>query len=268
MRRGAQLPSWVRASAGTTLLAFVVLLVVISMVAPFLAAWRGGSAWDWNHLADVGQAYGGVSAVLTGLGFCGIAISLLMQRRQNRLTLLYSIRDRQFDLVKLALDNPQFLFTENPTLPSDPTASLKVYANLQVGHWALLWDLGILKPPALQLLARRLFATPFARDWWNAWGTSYLDYRPRRFFDIVDRECQAAVNMTASQEGRTTTAMAGPPTTRMNPAPTVGRRRSQTPATTKVERHVLAGTVAGGIAAGLLLGEIGRYLLRRQADGP
>jgi hypothetical protein len=61
---------------------------------------------DWNRLSDIGQAFGGVSAVLSALAFCAIAASLLLQWRQLRMTTVIAARERHFDLVRLAVDDP------------------------------------------------------------------------------------------------------------------------------------------------------------------
>jgi hypothetical protein len=39
-----------------------------------------------GRLSDVGQAYGAVSAVVSGLALLGVAVSLVIQQRQNRMT--------------------------------------------------------------------------------------------------------------------------------------------------------------------------------------
>jgi hypothetical protein len=46
---------------------------------PVLMRLTAGGDASWDELSDIGQAYGGVSAVLSGLAFCAIAGSLLLQ---------------------------------------------------------------------------------------------------------------------------------------------------------------------------------------------
>src|SRR5690349_9103609 len=60
----------------------VVIAVVLSPLAlPLVASRRE----DWQELSNVGQAYGGIAAVLSGLAFLGIIISLALQRRQTKI---------------------------------------------------------------------------------------------------------------------------------------------------------------------------------------
>jgi hypothetical protein len=169
---------------------FAVALILLS---PFAMTWMADLSPRWDSLADVGQAYGGTSAILSGLALSGISISLLMQRHQNRVALLHSIRQRQFDLVKLALDNNEYVYVDGAKAMEDPNSYLKVYANLFVGHWALLWDLGEIGEESLRSIAKRLFESPVARDWWETNGQSYRTSRSRRrLYEILSDECQRA----------------------------------------------------------------------------
>jgi hypothetical protein len=171
------------------------LIVVIIGVAlsPLGMTWLGNQSINWALLSDVGQAYGGASALLSGLAFCGIAVSLLLQWRQFRSSLLYSVKQRHFELVKLALENPEFLYVDGDDVARDPDVRLKVYGNLLVNHWAMTWDMGFTTEPSLRQSGRRLFLSALARDWWTNWGNSYLGAAGRRrFVQILDEEASAA----------------------------------------------------------------------------
>ncbi|MEU5553186.1 DUF6082 family protein [Micromonospora sp. NPDC047793] len=125
---------------------------------------------QWSHLSDMGQAYGGTSAVLSGLALASVSASLLMQSSLNRISQLHSIRQRQFDIVKLALDNPRYLYVDGSAAISDPGNHLKVYANLFVSHWAMVWDLAEMREDTLHVVASRLFESAVAREWWKVNG--------------------------------------------------------------------------------------------------
>jgi len=173
-------------------LSFAVVVAGI-VLSPLALTWLGDSSADWKLLADVGQAYGGASAILSGLAFCGIATSLILQWRQFRSSLLYSVKQRHFELVKLALENPEFLYVDGEEVARDPDVQLKVYGNLLVNHWAMTWDMGFMTESALRQSGRRLFLSTLARDWWLTWGTSYLGTRRRqRFVQILNDEAGAA----------------------------------------------------------------------------
>jgi Family of unknown function (DUF6082) len=108
-----------------------------------------GNGGDWITLSNVGQAYGGVSAILSGLAFCGIACSIFLQWRQNRLTQLTASRERQFELVKLAMADPDLMFQREEG-ESIQTHTQKMYYNLWVSHWAMLLELGAISESELR----------------------------------------------------------------------------------------------------------------------
>jgi len=175
------------------------------LLSPLPMVWLRSQRTDWDELSQVGEAYGGASALLSGIALSGIAVSLLLQWRQLRSSLLYSIKQRHFELVKLTLDDPRFLYVDGTEVAADPEARLKVYGNLLVNHWALTWDLGFMDEAALRENARRFFRSATARAWWTTWGRSYLGVRHRRrFVEALTDECEratheAAVLRTASE---------------------------------------------------------------------
>lgn len=190
MFKGLGRAAWYRTSVGL-LLTFAA--VTIAALSPLAMVWVADLPVQWAPLAEVGQAYGGASALLSALALSGIAISILIQRHQNRISQLYSLRQRQFEIVKLALESPEYLYVDGPLVVADKTARLKVYANLLVGHWAMVWDLGEMGDDWLRLSAGRLFDAELAREWWMDWGSSYLGPRRRRkFVEILTQECEQA----------------------------------------------------------------------------
>jgi hypothetical protein len=120
----------------------------------------------------MGQAYGGVSAVLSALAFCGIAGSLLLQWRQTRISQIVVARERHFELVKLALDRPEFIFAqmgiENPA-----DWPLALYFNLWITHWKMLRELGLMGEEGLRQNARELFGNTVALEWWAKVGPNW-----------------------------------------------------------------------------------------------
>jgi hypothetical protein len=168
--------------------------LVLLLVYPVLLSRMSERSFDWPRLSEVGEAYGGVGPIVSSLAFCAIALSLLLQWRQNRMTLLFSNRQLHLDLIKLALADREFLYVDGSVVADDPDAVRKVYANLLVGHWATAWDLRTLDVANLRSGAARLFESELAREWWQASGSSYSSSRRRRrFVEIIDDEYGRAV---------------------------------------------------------------------------
>ncbi|MCZ7436743.1 DUF6082 family protein [Micromonospora sp. WMMC241] len=216
-------------------------------LSPVAMTWMTDLSAQWGDLSNIGQAYGGTSAILSGLALIGVSISLLIQNNLNRISQVHLIRQRQFDIVKLALENPQFLYVDGSAATSDPDAALKVYANLFVGHWAMVWDLGEMKEDTLHVVARRLFESGTAREWWDTNGGSYLSSRRRRrFWAILSEESEKAAQVAAEASRSRAAQLTGS-----------GSGRQPPPGS----RQTFIVGIAAGVAIGILLQPTGRRFL-------
>lgn len=151
----------------------------------------------WTEMANVGEAYGGIAALLSGLALGGVAISLLLQWRQSYAERTLAVRQHHIELIKLGIAEPLLLGrTSSPALDRE-TAMLHINANLWVAHWAMLWDLKYCDEAQLRHLVSQLFASDAAaRDWWHMYGPMWsvrMDRRRRRFQEIVTDEWHRAV---------------------------------------------------------------------------
>jgi uncharacterized protein DUF6082 len=81
-------------------------IVAAVLLSPLMMIRLSESGLPWNRLADVGQAYGGASALLSAAALCGVGASLLFQRRQMRQELADIDRQQHRELLRLAIDTP------------------------------------------------------------------------------------------------------------------------------------------------------------------
>ncbi|SNY56406.1 DUF6082 family protein [Paractinoplanes atraurantiacus] len=203
-------------------------LVIAITVAPWLMSVMTSRPVDWRWLADVGQAYGGISAILSGLALCGIAGSLVLQWRQARLADAATRRAQQIELVKVSLSDPDLAF---PVVPGIPWSQLRrwMILNLWVSHWAMLWNTGTLSRSGLRHLFEELFRDPAALTWWASIGArAWADGSTRRsqsFRDLADDTYREAVDAHAAGGG----APINPGTFRSHSRPPFGHRRLQEP---------------------------------------
>ncbi|GAA2488851.1 hypothetical protein Ahu01nite_022980 [Winogradskya humida] len=176
--------------------------IVVSpwIIRPFL-----GQAEEWRELSDVGQAYGGISAILSGLAFCGIAVSLLLQWRQVRLTQLLATRERHFELVKLGLEDPSLIF---PTSLGRTVVERRqvAYFNLWVSYWAMLWDASDMGALEARVHFDELFGEEVALNWWTRSGATWStdpDRRRRTFMAIAHAAYRDAISARIDERDRT-----------------------------------------------------------------
>jgi hypothetical protein len=170
-------------------------ILAVALLWPVLMTITVSGNINWHALSEVGQAYGAVSAVLSGLALCGVVVSLLIQRRQAQTSTQYAIRERHFDLLRLMLDQPDLMYGFAMD-PRDPAARRSVYVNLIIGHMHMTWMLGEAEEIDLRNALREMFRGSTARDWWSRGGGEWtVDPRPRsrQFLRIIQEEYKKAV---------------------------------------------------------------------------
>lgn len=93
----------------TRLGAAVALALALGLLAlsPLALALLATKRTDWQTLSDVGQAYGGVSALIGGIALVGVVTSLLVQTRQHRLERGALLRERQSRLYDIVRSDPR-----------------------------------------------------------------------------------------------------------------------------------------------------------------
>jgi len=208
-------PRWL-SKAGPVLAGAVagVALTALIFVSPVLMSLLFVGSVDWTQASIIGQAYGLASAVLGGLAFCGVAYSLILQRRETRIALLGTSFQQYLELTKLALDDPRFLYVQDRP-PDRPHNDLFAYANLLLSSIYHGWLLRTLDEETLRGAASALFAGPIVREHWQQVGQNWIPQVARRdvqFMQILNEEYEAAV-------------AAGPPNWPPPPLPADGQRR-------------------------------------------
>jgi hypothetical protein len=181
----------------------VVGLVAAIVASPWLMKFVVGRSDSWQELSNVGQAYGGVSAILSGLAFCGIAGSLVLQWRQVRLGQIMTARERHFELVKLAVEDPDLAFPFQHNLSRSELRRWLVL-NLWVAHWAMLWDMGALSLQGLRTEFNLLFQDREGLAWWAERGRAgwqgEVSRRRKAFVAVAEDAYQRAVCIRATAE--------------------------------------------------------------------
>src|SRR5262249_16694631 len=142
----------------------VVAGVVLMTTSPALMLLTVQLPLPWARLSDVGQDYGTVSAIVSGLALLGVAVSLVMQQWQNRMTEEQTVRERHFDLIQLTLEDLKFLYSWGfaPDVDYDP--ALIGFSNLILTHWSMLWRIGHVDERTLRSNAAVFFAGQVGRD--------------------------------------------------------------------------------------------------------
>jgi len=170
--------------------------VAAVLISPLMMVRLSSDNLPWGQLADVGQAYGGASAILSAVALCGVVASLLTQRQQARQELAEMDREHHRDLIELALDNPEFLEVLDAKTALGPYARQELYLNLVLMYWLAVWELGGIDDVELRAMTAGMFSHEVSRRWWarveGVWIGTRGRRERRRFISIVSEELARA----------------------------------------------------------------------------
>ena len=114
------------------------------LLSPPLIDYAFDPSTDWERLANIGQAYGSVSMLLSALALVGVVATTISQNRQDRIPLEYAQRDQHALLLKMAIDDAVLMECWG-SLTQDPAPERRrqrAYINLILNFWATTWQLG------------------------------------------------------------------------------------------------------------------------------
>ncbi len=179
----------------------VVAAVALLLVSPLALSYLGAiPGTDWAKLSDVAQALGAAATLVSTLALGGVAVSLVMQSRDNKMNREQARRGFHLDLYAMALDDPSLLECWGEVVP--PTYShgqhrQHVYVNQIVSFWSMLYKVDELPADELRQLAAALFAGAPGRRYWSVAGPHRKALRgtrrTREFVLIIDDEYTKAV---------------------------------------------------------------------------
>jgi hypothetical protein len=174
-----------------TLVVFVGTTVgVIASPAVMRRIYGGG---DYSMIADVGQAYGGASAVLACVALFVVAASIFLQYRQIKEVRRDAAADFAEELVLLAMKNPKYRQCWGSRVaPAGVDEDLFFYCSKVIKNWARLWDLGVIDETRVREYLRGFFDSEIPRMFWERHSEWHRRGRGRArrepFRDLINDE--------------------------------------------------------------------------------
>lgn len=194
--------SWYRSRAvlvALSVLATVGSLGLVALSPLALRAFDHDRSQEWANISEIAQTYGAVSALLSGLAVVGVVASLVLQAREAKAARLQASRTMHIDLIKTAMENPEYL-----DCWGGPDASRTVllrrqhmYVNLAVSHWSMEYEVGDLSDEWVAEAADEIFAGEIGRSFWARSRAGRMatarTRRSRRLHQIMDARYEAAL---------------------------------------------------------------------------
>ncbi|MFY1674647.1 DUF6082 family protein [Plantactinospora sp. WMMB334] len=153
---------------------------------------------DYSKASDIGQAYGAASALLAALALLVVAASLAVQYNHFRYERIQAVYQRTDDLVKLAIENPEYCQCWGSRVsPEQVDERLFYYCSLVIKSWTRAWERGGLTEPEARHFLTQFFDSEVPRSFWQRHGDWHLHRKPRtraaRFMAMVNEEYLCAV---------------------------------------------------------------------------
>jgi hypothetical protein len=180
--------------------------MVLLLATPFALSYLGDMPnTDWARMSDVAETFGAIATLIGALTLGGVAVSLMMQARDNKLNREQTRRSFHLNLYAMAFDDPSLLECWGEVVPpsySHDEHRQHVYVNQIVSFWSMLHKVDELPEDELRQLTAALFKRDPGRRYWHVAGPYRRalrgSRRTREFVAIVDDEYRKATANTES----------------------------------------------------------------------
>ena len=163
--------------------------------------------FDAGVAAQVGGSYGAASALLSAIALCMVALSALLQVRQTRIGQLQASRTLQLELLRMAMDKPEYRSVLGDEFKAlTPTAWREhAYLNLWVMYLQMAFLTGAVSAAGVYRIALgEVFGSRKGLDYWTTAEPSFRAEAStrghKRFLGILRRACAEGLRLRAEAE--------------------------------------------------------------------
>jgi Family of unknown function (DUF6082) len=198
-RRRAALRLTVQLYVKMVALVVIIVTAVIGIVfAPLGMALLAKGNKEWALLGNVGQAYGGVSALVSALALIGVTGALLVQARQHKLDRLTAVRRQSSHISSVVREDIQlYAPVVGGELEDERSMRCRMLRIEFLHYLAIGFNTGLLTEEALRGEAfAGFFRYEENRQFWEVansyWLSGTCGRKPRKFVKIANEELALA----------------------------------------------------------------------------
>lgn len=176
------------------LIAIIVIAVVIGILfAPVGLELLGKENRNWTLLGNVGQAYGGISAVISALALIGVIGTLLIQAHQHTLDRMTAVRGRQAQIYSVIREDP-LLYGQVLGYSGEESAVRRRTFRIELlQYYSMGFETGLLTGAVLRSdVFAGFFRYEENRQFWemvnSEWLTATSGRKRRKFVRIANEE--------------------------------------------------------------------------------
>lgn len=200
--RGPDRGAFARVSYWLVTLSTATLLALLTGVGVAAVLGRQGSAGDWSRWSNVGQTFGVLSSMISGLALVAVVVTARVQFRELQRSAAAELSMLHLEILKMSIDDPQLAEVWpafSPGLSVERNRQF-LYANIIYQfHWT---SLRLNKATDEEILGsmRYLFTSPLVREYWVAAARARTSLEPgspehafAKKLDELCRDYEAAV---------------------------------------------------------------------------
>jgi hypothetical protein len=194
-RRRAALRLTVQSYVKMVALVVIIVAAVVGIVfAPLGMALLASGTREWALLGNVGQAYGGISALISALALIGITGALLVQANQHKLDRLTAVRGMHSHILSIVREDIElYAPVMGIHLEDERSTRRRMFRIEALHHLAIGFDTGLLTEEGLRSEAfAEFFRYEENRQFWETansyWLAGARGRRQRKFVRIADEK--------------------------------------------------------------------------------
>lgn len=166
-QRPPRLPTLARWVAGMFGLTLLTLLAGVGLAA---VLGHSGAPEDWSKWSDVGQTFGALSSIISGLALVAVVVTARIQLHEMQRSATAELSMLHLEILKLSIEDDELAEVWPTFLPDLPAKRNRqfLYANIIYQfHWTTL---RLDKATDEEVLGsmRYLFTSPLMRQYWTA----------------------------------------------------------------------------------------------------
>lgn len=181
-----------RAPLAILLVLLVLLAAGLVGVSPLALDFFTGTPGYWERLSFIGQTYGAASALLSVVAIIGVVATLSYQAREVKISREEARRTAISDLLKMAMQDPEFNECWGPTGLDEPFKDQRqyMYVTMILSEWQMSFETGALGEKRLRAIAGELFRGRIGRKFWEdareVRPATTENRKARRFHEVLD----------------------------------------------------------------------------------
>ena len=166
--------------------------------APLAMELLGKGTRDWALLGNVGQAYGGVSALISALALFGVAGALLVQASQHKLDRLTAVRGQHSRILSIVREDLKLYAPVMGVELDDERSMCRRMLRIEALHYLVIgFDTGLMTEETLRgEVFTEFFRYEENRQFWETgnshWLAAVRGRKQRKFVRIADEELMNA----------------------------------------------------------------------------